>query len=149
MRFTGRIAKIYPVQTGVSKSSGNPWVRKDFVFEFYENQHDRFSDQVLFSLLNDDVERYEIKENDEVEIIFYPRVREAGSFRNNEMRLSSLQVVNAKVEEAEREEAVAMIPAWKAEMQKSDSATAITSTAPSPTAETAQAEKGEGDDLPF
>lgn len=75
MIFQGRIQKVFGVQSGTS-ANGKEWQRQDFVFEFFENPNDRFSDKVVLSALNERIKEYDLHENDEVKIGFGHRVEE-------------------------------------------------------------------------
>lgn len=35
VKLTGRIAEVFEPQTGVSQRTGNPWMSKDYLFEFF------------------------------------------------------------------------------------------------------------------
>ena len=46
MEFKGRIAKVLPMRSGTSQR-GNEWKALPFVFEYFENETDRYADSVL------------------------------------------------------------------------------------------------------
>ena len=35
VKLTGRIAEVFPAQTGTSQRTGNAWMSQDFLFEFF------------------------------------------------------------------------------------------------------------------
>ena len=86
MEFTGRIYKVLPVQRGTSKL-GNDWVKQEFIFEYFERDNDRFADRVLLALMNDQVEKYAVKEYDKVRIGFGHTTREYNGRYFNELRM--------------------------------------------------------------
>lgn len=92
MEFTGRIMKVLPVQSGTSQS-GKEWSRQDFVFEYFEHDTDRYSDKVLLSVMNEGIERYDLREGDEVVIGFGCHVREYQGRYYNDPRLYKLEKV--------------------------------------------------------
>ena len=47
MEFTGRISKVLPVRSGISQRTGNEWKSLPFVFEYFENETDRWADSVV------------------------------------------------------------------------------------------------------
>jgi len=49
MEIIGIIKKIYPIQEGVSKSTGNPWKSMEFLLE----TEDRYPQSACFQLMND------------------------------------------------------------------------------------------------
>ena len=51
MEFKGRIMKVLPVTSGTSQN-GNEWKKQEFVFEYFEQQTDRYSDKVCLSIMN-------------------------------------------------------------------------------------------------
>ena len=64
MEFTGRIAKVFPVQSGTSKN-GNEYRKQEFIFEYFERPTDRWSDKVLLSVMNDKIETYNLQEGED------------------------------------------------------------------------------------
>ena len=36
VKLTGRIAEVFPTQSGVSARTGNNWMSQDYLFEFYQ-----------------------------------------------------------------------------------------------------------------
>ena len=75
MEFRGRIERVFPVQSGTSKS-GSEWRKQDFVFEYFEHETDRWSDKVLLTALNDRVDAYDLHPGDEVTIGFGHSIEE-------------------------------------------------------------------------
>ena len=75
MQFEGRIKKIVGTQSGTS-AAGKEWTKQDFVFEFFENPNDRFSDSVALSIMNERIKEYDIHEGENVIIGFGHRTRE-------------------------------------------------------------------------
>ena len=69
MEFKGRIMKVLPVTSGTSQNN-NEWKKQEFVFEYFEQQTDRYSDKVCLSIMNDRIAEYDLHENDEVLIGF-------------------------------------------------------------------------------
>lgn len=47
MEFQGRVIKILPIRQGVSARTGNEWKALPFVFEYFENDSDRYADSVV------------------------------------------------------------------------------------------------------
>lgn len=90
MIFQGRILKILPLQTGQTKD-GKEWRKQEFVFEFFENPTDRWSDKVVLSLMGENIDKHNIAEGDEVRIGFGHSVREYDGKVYNELRLYRLE----------------------------------------------------------
>lgn len=72
MEIIGIIKKIYPIQEGVSKSTGNPWKSMEFLLE----TEDRYPQSGCFQLMNDNCTRFDIKEGDKVKVQFDMKARE-------------------------------------------------------------------------
>lgn len=75
MKLKGRIYKVLPIQSGTS-ANGNSWQKQEFVFEFFEEENQRFADRVPLNVMNDRIKEYDLHEGDEVEIGFGHNVRE-------------------------------------------------------------------------
>lgn len=95
MEFKGRIMKVLPVTSGTSQN-GNEWKKQEFVFEYFEQQTDRYSDKVCLSIMNDRIAEYDLHENDEVLIGFGHSIREYQGRYFNELRLYKFQKVGAQ-----------------------------------------------------
>lgn len=90
MEFKGRIMKVLPVTSGTAQN-GNEWKKQEFVFEYFEQQTDRYSDKVCLSIMNDRIAEYDLHENDEVLIGFGHSIREYQGRFYNELRLYKFQ----------------------------------------------------------
>ena len=56
MEITGIIKKIYPLQQGTSKSTGQPWKSMEFLLE----TEDRYPQSACLLLMNDNCTRFNI-----------------------------------------------------------------------------------------
>ena len=90
MEFKGRIMKVLPVTSGTSQNK-NEWKKQEFIFEYFEQQTDRYSDKVCLSIMNDRIAEYDLHENDEVLIGFGHSIREYQGRYFNELRLYKFQ----------------------------------------------------------
>ena len=66
MEFQGRIAKVLPIRSGISQRTGNEWKSLPFVFEYFENDTDRYADSVVLEsfdekVINNMVEGMEVR----------------------------------------------------------------------------------------
>lgn len=86
MIFKGRIANVFPLRTG-TKQDGSEWSSQDFIFEYYEDEHDRYPDRVVLSIMNDKISEYDLHVNDEVQIGFSHNTREYQGKYYNELRV--------------------------------------------------------------
>jgi hypothetical protein len=125
MKFKGRIFKVLDKRSGVSQRTGNEWVSQEFIFEYFENPTDRYSDRVVLGTMDADyIDK--IKEGAEVTINFGHNVREyQGRYFN------SLRVFNME---------------FAGDAPQQPAAAAPANVAPSPQP---QAQGKDDDDLPF
>ena len=75
MEFTGRIAKVLPVRSGVSQRTGNEWKSLPFIFEYFEHDSDRYADSVMLETFDTNVID-NLQEGMEVRCGFGHRTRE-------------------------------------------------------------------------
>jgi hypothetical protein len=106
MQFQGRIFRLYPIQSGTS-ANGNQWSRQDFVFEYFENQTDRYADRVLLSVMNERIKEYDLHEGDECIIGFAHTTREYQGRCFNDIRIYHFE----KVKQVETQPAMSTAPA--------------------------------------
>ena len=139
MEFKGRIKQILPLRSGVSQRTGNEWKAQPFVFEYFENATDRYSDSVLLETYDTNV-MATMQEGMEVICGFGHRTREYEGRTYNELRLYKFEAVaRTGVETAGTEAA--------ADSTGKTDAEASGTAAPAGTG--AASEEGEADDLPF
>jgi hypothetical protein len=90
MKFKGRIFKVLDKRSGVSQRTGNEWVSQEFIFEYFENPTDRYSDRVVLDTMDADyIDK--IKEGAEVTINFGHNVREYQGRFFNSLRVFSME----------------------------------------------------------
>ena len=92
MKFQGRVKKILPARSGVSQKTGNEWKALPFIFEYYENDTDRFPDSVVLETYDTNVID-NLKEGMEIVVGFGHRTREYEGRWYNELRIYSLESV--------------------------------------------------------
>lgn len=99
MEFEGRVRKILPLRSGTSKSTGNEWKALPFVFEYFENETDRYADSVLLETFDSNVID-NLQEGMEVRCGFSHRTREYEGRTYNELRLYKIQSIRKAQESA-------------------------------------------------
>lgn len=90
MKFQGRVKQILPARSGVSQKTGNEWKALPFIFEYYENDTDRFPDSVVLETYDTKVID-NLKEGMEIVVGFGHRTREYEGRWYNELRIYSLE----------------------------------------------------------
>ena len=101
MEFQGRIRKVLPVRTGTSQRTGNNWKCLPFVFEYFENETDRWPDSVVLETFDEKVIN-SLKEGMEVRCGFGHRAKEFDGKTFNELRLYKIQSVKSSEQPAQQ-----------------------------------------------
>lgn len=97
MEFTGRIKQVLAERSGISQRTGNPWKTQAFIFEYFENPSDRYSDTVVLETFDTNVMAI-LKENLNVRIGFGHHVREYNGNTYNECRMYKFEALDANGE---------------------------------------------------
>ena len=100
MEFQGRIRKVLPVRTGTSQRTGNNWKCLPFVFEYFENETDRWPDSVVLETFDEKVIN-SLKEGMEVRCGFGHRAKEFDGKTFNELRLYKIESVKSSEQPAQ------------------------------------------------
>lgn len=67
--------KVLPKQEGVSERTGNAWAHQSFVFEYFEDPNQRYSDKVVLQTFDTNV-MAQLEENAQVRIGFGHGIRD-------------------------------------------------------------------------
>jgi len=131
MEFVGIVSKVLPVRSGTSQRTGNEWRSLPFIFEYYENDNDRYADSVVLETFDEKVIPH-LKEGMEIRCGWGHKARtitksDGTTATFNELRLYKIE----SIKKAKQQEAQAQTVAPQQPPQ-----------APPPTEE-------EQDDLPF
>lgn len=100
MEFQGRIRKVLPVRTGTSQRTGNDWRCLPFVFEYFENETDRWPDSVVLETFDEKVIA-NLQEGMEVRCGFSHRAKEYDGKTFNEIRPYKIESVKSSEEPAQ------------------------------------------------
>lgn len=92
MKFQGRVKQILPLRSGISQKTGNEWKALPFIFEYYENETDRFPDSVVLETRDTKVID-NLKEDMEIVVGFGHRIHEYEGRWFNELKIYSLESV--------------------------------------------------------
>ena len=100
MKINGTVIKVGAVQSGTSQQ-GNPWTRQDVVVSYKEQAEDLVSQNVVISLLGDNIEGFHLGFGDEVQVHFGLRHREwqGRFFLEAWIAPNGLQVISRKGQE--------------------------------------------------
>ena len=70
------VCSVGQIQSGTSQSTGNAWRKQEFVVEWYESPSDTQSQKIVLSVMNDNIEKLNVKIGDKMEVRFDLRYRE-------------------------------------------------------------------------
>jgi hypothetical protein len=101
MEFQGRIRKVLPLKSGTSQRTGNEWRCLPFVFEFFENETDRWPDSVVLETFDEKVIA-NLQEGMEVRCGFGHRAKEYDGKTFNEIRLYKIESVKSNEKPAQQ-----------------------------------------------
>lgn len=102
MKLQGRVKKLMDVRSGVSRV-GNAWKAQDFIFEYFDNDAEQYTETVLLNVRGEKIEKLNLHEGDEIEVDLRCTVRSYGERLYNEPYARNVVVVKSqwqKVEEA-------------------------------------------------
>lgn len=88
MEFTGRIQKVLQGKSGISQRTGKEWKSLPFIFEYFENPSDWYSNSVLLETFDENIIA-SVVENATVRINFTHRTREHEGRYFNDIRIKS------------------------------------------------------------
>lgn len=71
IKLTGRIAKVFPANSGVSQRTGNPWMSQEYLLEFFSWGGARYPDRVVFRIFGEErIKQFNIQEMEENVTVF-------------------------------------------------------------------------------
>ena len=94
MKVRGRIKKLFPMKSGISRL-GNNWRRQDFILEFFAEPTDQYADTVQLSIMNDKIDEFALNEGDEVNVEVRHQVKTYGERIYNDLWVKSLEKVSS------------------------------------------------------
>ena len=83
--------KICELRQGVSERSGNEWKSQGFIFEYFENPTDRYSDKVYLETFDENIIA-QMQENLTVRIGFGHHVREYTNQQGKTMQINEMRI---------------------------------------------------------
>lgn len=78
IRLTGRIAKVFPAQSGVSQQTGNQWMSQEYLLEYFAWSGARYPDRIVFRVFGEDkIKQWNLQElEDNVTVVLRINARE-------------------------------------------------------------------------
>lgn len=92
IKLTGRVAKVFPAQSGVSERTGNTWMSQEFLFEYHAWSGAAFPNRIVCRIFGEDrVKQWAPRELEEnVTVIISPNASEGKEGRwFNEIRVTN------------------------------------------------------------
>ena len=102
MEFSGRIMKVLPAMEGTSQRTGNAWKIQTFIFEYFEQPTDRYSDKVVIETFDTKIMDV-LQENLPVRIGFGHKTEERNGRYFNRITMYKFDVLNGKLLQDEQQ----------------------------------------------
>ena len=66
IKLTGRIAEVFPAQTGTSQRTGNQWMSQDYLFEFFTWSGAQYPNRLKVRIFGEDnIKRHNLQQYEE------------------------------------------------------------------------------------
>ena len=66
VKLTGRIAEVFPAQSGVSARTGNNWMSQDYLFEFFQWSGQQNPNRLVVRIFGEDnIKRHNLQQYEE------------------------------------------------------------------------------------
>ena len=66
IKLTGRIAKVFPANSGVSQRTGNTWMSQEYLLEFFSWSGANYPDRVVFRVFGEErIKQFALQELEE------------------------------------------------------------------------------------
>ena len=95
IKLTGRIAKVFPTNSGVSQRTGNQWMSQEYLLEYFSWSGARYPDRVVFRIFGEDrIKQFNLQElEDNVTVILRMDAHENDGRWYNE--ISAINIMRA------------------------------------------------------
>lgn len=92
MELKGRVARLLQVTSGTSQQ-GNAWVKQEFIFGYYEHESDIYERTIVCTVMNDNIDKLKLKENDKISVRVSLGCREYNGRYFNDIRTGDITVL--------------------------------------------------------
>lgn len=139
VKLTGRIAEVFPAQSGVSARTGNNWMSQDYLFEFYQWSGQQNPNRLVARIFGEDnIKRHNLQPLEE-DVTLTLRL-DASKTKDGDRWFNEVRITNV---ERVGQQQPALSP------QPQDGGTGAAPAAQQPTTGTAPQANNGSDDLPF
>ena len=96
MELEGKISVVMPALSGVSQSTGNPWMSQEYVMAYFWFPNQTNPSYIVMRVFGEDrIKQFNLQENDEVRVRFHIEAHEYNGRWFNETRLDAVTFVGA------------------------------------------------------
>ena len=115
MELEGKISVVMPAASGISQSTGNPWMSQEYVMEYFWFPNQTDPSNIVMQVFGEDrIKQFNLQPNDEVRVRFHIEAHEYNGRWFNEIRIDSVTFVGAS---ASKNQQPAKQPAQQANTQ--------------------------------
>ena len=115
MELEGKISVVMPAASGVSQSTGNPWMSQEYVMAYYWFPNQTNPSFIVMRVFGEDrIKQFNLQQNDEVRVRFHIEAHEYNGRWFNETRLDAVTFIGAS---ASKNQQPANQPAQQANTQ--------------------------------
>lgn len=143
MELEAKVSVVMPAASGVSQSTGNPWMSQEYVLAYFWYPNQTNASYIVMRVFGEErIKQFNLQPNDEVRVRFHIEAHEYNGRWFNETRLDAVTFVGASAWKNQQ---------WQQPGQQANTQAAA-STAAAPAIPPLQPQPGEGgktDDLPF
>lgn len=96
MELEGKISVVMPAMSGVSQSTGNPWMSQEYVMAYYWFPNQTNPSYIVMRVFGEDkIKQFNLQPNDEVRVRFHIEAHEYNGRWFNETRLDAVTFIGA------------------------------------------------------
>jgi len=96
MELEGKISVVMPAASGVSQSTGNPWMSQEYVMEYFWFPNQTNPSNIVMRVFGEDrIKQFNLQQNDEVRVRFHIEAHEYNGRWFNETRLDAVTFIGA------------------------------------------------------
>lgn len=96
MELEGKISVVMPAMSGVSQTTGNPWMSQEYVMVYFWFPNQTNPSYIVMRVFGEDkIKQFNLQPNDEVRVRFHIEAHEYNGRWFNETRLDAVTFVGA------------------------------------------------------
>jgi len=96
MELEGKISVVMPAASGISQSTGNPWMSQEYVMEYFWFPNQTNPSNIVMRVFGEDrIKQFNLQQNDEVRVRFHIEAHEYNGRWFNEIRIDAVTFIGA------------------------------------------------------